>query len=320
MPSHKRKRHNKRKQNKKNKKQNKKNKKQQKYENKNKQLIPSIIKINGPSYKGNIFDATGVKYFGVLNGLSIAFYLDKNNMNTIPYDCTNLLNYYQIEKCVMKNPRPPYNVTTVNVRYAVRFFDINGNEKLAYSFETESKRNNWHRVLNKILATNKSNNNTNNNRNVLYNEYVLYNKQLLYVELINGNNNLFLYNQNTKNRKCILKINLRNNYNIDNESNETNETLFRYGIVLKQENTNNEIILLFKQNNKRHSLLTHIDYIIKNNEQKSDIDDIKPFVREIDSHKILIETLNIYEKWIKNNENNNLMNILNININYLQIL
>ncbi len=42
-------------------------------------------------HKGNIFDDDGVKYFGVLNGLSIAVCLNSNNIHNIPYDCINTL-------------------------------------------------------------------------------------------------------------------------------------------------------------------------------------------------------------------------------------
>eukprot|EP01084_Bolivina_argentea_P141071 247929_1 len=150
--------------------------------NKNKQFITS--------YKGNIYQMDRVKYFGVLNGFSISFYLDKNNTNNIPYDCMHILKYYSVILCGVNCDELPYDV---------RFVDVNGNEKLAYSFFSKANCNNWYKVINNILINNKSNNDNNNNINILYNGYVLYNKRLLYFELIHGNNNLYLYNKkNTK--------------------------------------------------------------------------------------------------------------------------
>eukprot|EP01084_Bolivina_argentea_P053859 98814_1 len=133
MPSRKRKRnrgtvaHNKRKHKKNNKNQQKcKTGKQINYnniKNGNKELIPL--------YKGYIFDKYGVKYVGVLNGLSIRFYLNRNNINNIPYNIIHILKFHKIEKGGTINQQRPYGV---------RFLDINGNEKLAYPFEKEKKK------------------------------------------------------------------------------------------------------------------------------------------------------------------------------------
>ncbi len=54
----------------------------------------------------------------------------------------------------------------------------------------------------------------NNSNDIIFNDYVLYYNQLIYIEYLNENNNLYLYNTHNKvNRKCILKINLQNNKN-----------------------------------------------------------------------------------------------------------
>eukprot|EP01084_Bolivina_argentea_P058423 106698_1 len=99
-------------------------------------------------YKGNIFDKYDVKYFGVLNGLLIGLYLNKNNINNIPYNIIHILKYHKINKCEeMTNPERPYGVV---------FLDINGDRKLVYVFQKEKNRNNWYKVTNKILIKNKS--------------------------------------------------------------------------------------------------------------------------------------------------------------------
>eukprot|EP01084_Bolivina_argentea_P020284 37735_1 len=58
-------------------------------------------------YKGNIFDKYGIKYFGVLNELSIEFYSHKNDINNIPYNIIHILKYHKIEKGGMTNPKRP---------------------------------------------------------------------------------------------------------------------------------------------------------------------------------------------------------------------
>eukprot|EP01084_Bolivina_argentea_P053860 98815_1 len=103
------------------------NKRKHKKNNKNQQKCKTGL------YKGYIFDKYGVKYVGVLNGLSIRFYLNRNNINNIPYNIIHILKYHKIEKGYSINQQRPYGV---------RFLDINGNGKLAYAFEKEKSRNN----------------------------------------------------------------------------------------------------------------------------------------------------------------------------------
>eukprot|EP01084_Bolivina_argentea_P003304 6202_1 len=68
---------------------------QQKYETETKMDYNNIKNEENKQlislYKGNIFDMKGVKYFGVLNGLSIGFYLNKNKINNIPCNIINIL-------------------------------------------------------------------------------------------------------------------------------------------------------------------------------------------------------------------------------------
>eukprot|EP01084_Bolivina_argentea_P294084 505932_1 len=110
-----------------------------------------------------------------------------------------------------------------------------------------------------------------------------------------------------------------------------NQSLFRYGLVLKQEHNHNDIIFSFKQNNDRYSWISHFDFIIQkqtvyinNEEEKSD--NVHAYIPEDSndvenpekSMQLLLKTLSIYNECIKNNETGGL--ITNLNTNYLALL
>ena len=117
---------------------------------------------NEATFEAPIFDDFGVKY-GVLRGSNIYCYLDKKYMNDLPYQVTNIANYYKIQKTeVYDCPKP----------FGLMFFDEHNNIGLGYFFQKQMNRDLWYSKLINLLNKNKLNIvDDDKNHNIIYSEW-----------------------------------------------------------------------------------------------------------------------------------------------------
>eukprot|EP01084_Bolivina_argentea_P196608 337035_1 len=101
------------------------------------------IDNNEIEYEGSILmsDIT-VKYWGILNGSNINFYLNKNDINNIPYEAINLSQFKYVTKCDTDNSI---------VKFGLQLVFNYGNKARLFVFEQEENRNKWYEALTKIM-------------------------------------------------------------------------------------------------------------------------------------------------------------------------
>eukprot|EP01084_Bolivina_argentea_P320322 555759_1 len=133
--------------------------------------------INDIDYEGHILpedgDEDGIPPWGILRGSIISIYLNKNNINKVPYDIRDISQYVNIKKYNMNSGEYGLLLLKKNDEIILKSPSID-RTKLWYFFKNEQNCNKWLQSIQKILRSiQNTQQNTSKNENY-YNDIIVH--------------------------------------------------------------------------------------------------------------------------------------------------
>eukprot|EP01083_Nonionella_stella_P006397 18557_1 len=302
-----------------------------------------IDALNRHIYEGFIgkFNGTNLtKYYAILHGTTLNIYIRKPIDNAITrkrniYDMINISQFYDIDTYKLDEDQEDDDDDDIHYIFGVTFADRSGEFDAEYfMFETESQQKQWHDAFKSVMTIATESDEKKAIANDIECEWMSYECNLYWMVLPIHSTELWLYkdNRSETNRTC-MRINL-SNYNTVSVTDNTDDTLFKYGFMLTSI-LQPPLMFYSKSKHNRSKWVTHCDYVVTNktnpipsiSDPAADADVSTVFSKQVSIDndgplQRLLSILECYNKWIESKPSFTFMWLLQTHLksNYVSIL